>query len=63
MKDWLKKWLGIRDAEVSIIMLEIRLRKLNKRIGRLDSKPLRYDEVQRATKRMRKISLRTGTPY
>ena len=63
MKDWLRKRLGIADDELRIAVLEMQARQMNKRIGRIDSKPLRYEQVQRARKLARKRNVRTGTPY
>ena len=61
MKDWLKKWLGLEELEVKNAALEMKLRQVNKRLGRLDSKPLRYAEVERARKLAKKEFIRTGT--
>ena len=63
MKNWIKKWLGVQDVEIKNVALEMKLRQLDSRVGRLHSKPLRYDEVQRAKKLGKKEFVRTGTPY
>ncbi len=50
MKDWIKKWLGIKEVETRCTMLELRLKHLDRRVGKLNARPLRYDEVERARK-------------
>ena len=62
MKDRLKKWLGIEELEIKNAALEMKLRQMDRRIGRVNSKPLRYGEVERARKRAKKEFIRTGVP-
>ena len=60
MKDRLKKWLGIEELEIKNAALEMKLRQLDRRIGRLNSRALRYDEIERARKLAKKQTVQTA---
>ena len=60
MKDWFKKLLGINKLEIKNVALEMKLRQLDRRIGRLNSRALRYDEIERARKLAKKQTVPTA---
>ena len=60
MFKWLRKKLGIIDVEKNVVDLHRDMQKAFNRIdrfenkARINKKPMRYDEIQRARKRRRK---------
>ena len=59
MKKLLQRWLGIDALKRENEELLLKIRKVDKRCGRLLSRPLRREEIERARKRGKREILST----